>query len=249
MRRIVGLFLCGLLLQCMVPSAAHAWWEFIEELSGPGRFYGWDIQLRVFCKTDEIPRKDNERDQDKEIRTRNFVPGTIGILTSTCRPEEIKTTTDGTVQFKQRLAIDLGMRFLASDNDERFAKGERISLTMFHPSISMALLSKFDNWDILSLGFGGGAYWFSSREFDSFNGVFLEPARLEIHAPFNWRKETWSAAIPRVRVGYLVFPAGFNTALFAATADVPPRITRDWVYNLAVDFDLSPLLRKLAHNP
>jgi hypothetical protein len=247
MRRVALTLVWTALIVVVIPSPAAAWWEFLEELSGPGRFYGWDIQLRVFCVTDAIPlNADNTRKKDQEVTTKSFVPATVGVLTSTCRPEEIKTEGNATLKYKQRMAVDLGMRFLASDNDPRFAKGERISLTMFHPSISTSLLNRFDNWDILSLGFGGGVYWFSSREFDSFNGAFLEPVRLEFHAPFNWRKETWSAAIPRVRVGYLVFPAGFNTALFAATADVPPRITRDWVYNLAVDFDLSPLLRKLS---
>jgi hypothetical protein len=38
-----------LLLQMAKPTPAHAWWEFIEPLSGPGRFYGWDIQVRLFC--------------------------------------------------------------------------------------------------------------------------------------------------------------------------------------------------------
>jgi hypothetical protein len=231
-------------LVVLMPARTYAWWEFIEALSGPGRFYGWDIQLRVFCVIDAIPVKEGTRtrDKDQQVTPQSFVPTTVGVLTSTCKAEELTPK----VKYKQRIAVDLGMRFLWADDNPRFANGERISLTMFHPSISTALLNRFDDWDILSLGFGGGAYWFSSKEFSSFNGVFLEPIRLEIHAPFNWRTETWSAAIPRIRVGYLVFPAGFDTALFAATADVPPRISRDWVYNLAVDFDLSPLLRKLS---
>jgi len=67
-----------------------------------------------------------------------------------------------------------------------------------------------------------------------------------VHAPFNWRKHTWSAAIPRFQLGVVAFPGGFETASFAASPDVPPRISRDWVLNGAIAFDLSPLLKKLA---
>ena len=251
MRRIALTLVSTALMLVALPSPAAAWWEFLEELSGPGRFYGWDIQLRVFCVVDKIPVKaDRTRDKDQEVTTEKFAPTSVGILTSTCKAEELKTEEAPKLKYKQRIAVDLGMRFLWADDNPRFANGQRISLTMFHPSISMALLNRFDNWDIVSLGFGGGAFWFSSTEFSSFNGTFLEPFRIELHAPFNWRRKTWSAAIPRVRSGYLVFPAGFDNARFAATADVPARISRDWVYNLAIDFDLSPLLRKLSsYNP
>jgi hypothetical protein len=243
MRRTLLMVGCSAMVLVGMPSPAFAWWDFFEQLSGPGKFFGWDLQGRVFCLFDEIPvRDDGQRDADKPIQTKAFVPSSIGIITSTCRPEEIKDK----IKYKQRLSVDLVSRFVWADDNPQFAHGQRISLTTFEPLVWIALLNKFDNWDILSYGFGGGTYWFSSTEFKSFNGAFLEPVRLEIHAPFNVRKHAWSAAIPRFQVGYAVFPAGFETASFAATSDTPVRISRDWVLNGALAFDLSPLLKHLA---
>ena len=59
--------------------------------------------------------------------------------------------------------------------------------------------------------------------------------RFEFHPTTNMKKNhKWAAAIPAVRVGYLVFPGGFETASFAASPDVPARISRDWVYNVGL---------------
>lgn len=249
MRRVYTVVACTMVFQAMVAPQAQAWWDGVEHMSGPGPFFGWDLQARLFCAVDQIPVNDKgQRDTSQPVETKTFIPTTIGIITSTCRTEEQKTDekTKQTVKIKHRLSVDVIGRFLWADNDPRFANGQRISLTMFGPSMSIALLNKFDNWDILDYGFGAGAYWFSSTEFASFHGTYLEPGRVEIHAPYNWRKHTWSAAIPRGRVGYFLFPAGFEVASFAAGPGTPVRISRDWVLNGGVDFDLSPLLKKLA---
>jgi hypothetical protein len=240
-------FLGSLLLLLITPVPALAWWDFIEQFSGPGKFYGWDIQARLFCLIDEIPVKDadgNRDTPDKKTQTRAVVPTTIGIITSTCRTEEVDK--ENNKKYKHRLSVDIAARFLWADDNPRFANGERISLTTLEPIIWVALLNKFDKGDVLSYGFGVGTYWFSSTEFPSFNGAFIEPVRLELHAPFVWRKHTWSAAIPRFQLGLATFPGGFETSSFAASSDVQPRISRDWVWNGALAFDLSPLLKKLA---
>ena len=248
MRRTLFVLLCSAMVQVALVSPAFAWWDFFEQLSGPGKFYGWDLQGRVFCLVDEIPVKDDKGTTDDtkrdQIRPRAFVPTTIGIITSTCRAEEVDKGKN--IKYKQRLSIDVAARFVWAEDNPRFANGQRISLTTLEPVIWVALLNKFDNWDILSYGFGAGAYWFSSKEFPSFNGAFIEPIRFELHAPFNWRKHLWSAAIPRFQYGVAVFPAGFETAAFAASPGVAPRISRDWVRNGSFAFDLSPLLQKLA---
>ena len=56
MRRIVVALTSAVLLQLVLLPARHPHGgSFIEELSGPGRFYGWDIQMRVFCRVDGSP--------------------------------------------------------------------------------------------------------------------------------------------------------------------------------------------------
>ena len=74
----------------------------------------------------------------------------------------------------------------------------------------------------MDYGFGAGAYWFSSTEFPSFSGAFLEPVRIEFHPTTNMKKEhPWAAAIPSVRLAYLVFPGVFETVRFGATPGRP----------------------------
>jgi hypothetical protein len=253
MRRIV--VLCGCAAVCLLsfPAPALAWWDFIEELSGPGRFYGWDISMRLFCiaesKTERKPPAPAPAGQKAQPTTRTFalIPPPIGVITSACKAEGVETDAQGNVTTTRRkLAFDVGARFVWAVDNDAFATGHRISLTTLEPAVSVPLLNRFVNWDLLDYGVGAGVYWFSSTEFPSFNGAFLEPVRLDVHAPFNWRKHAWSSAIPRARFGLLVFPAGFERASFAPTDPSPARISRDWVKTVAIDFDLEPLLNYLS---
>ena len=247
MRRISAIGLCSLLLQVVVPSQAHAWWDIIEQLSGPGRFYGWDMQVRLLCLVDTIKPPADPTQKPQVVATKFVIPPPIGIIISACQAESETKDEKGNIteQKKRRLSVDLGARFVWAKDNPEFADGGRISLTTLEPSVSVPLLGKFERADILDYGFGAGVYWFSSTEFPSFNGAFLEPIRLELHAPFKWRVHGWSAAIPRARFGLMVFPAGFERAAFDATSPLPLRISRDWVKNFALDFDLEPLMKYL----
>jgi hypothetical protein len=40
--------LCSLMV-LLAPRPAHAWWEYIDYLSGPGRFHGQKFDFRVWC--------------------------------------------------------------------------------------------------------------------------------------------------------------------------------------------------------
>lgn len=60
MRRRVGLLsVCGLIVQLLVPSTAHAWWGWLDELSGPGPFRGIQFDARLACFGDQ-PRDRGE---------------------------------------------------------------------------------------------------------------------------------------------------------------------------------------------
>jgi hypothetical protein len=244
MRRICTLVGSAIVLLA-VPAPAYAWWEFLEEFSGPKKFYGWDIQMRVFCLVDRVEEQTVTRgDRTKTVKvvqdTERQVPSAIGVLLSACKvgrsPDHRKT------HYARRMSVDLGARFLHSE-DPRFANGERIDFTTLEPSISINLFSKWPSRDFLDYGFGAGAYWFSSTEFQSFNGAFLEPVRFEFHTTTAMKQNAWASLVPSVRVGWLNFPAGFETASWAAGPGIQPRIGRDWVFNLGIFFDLEPLLR------
>jgi hypothetical protein len=223
MRRILMVSTCAVLLQLTMPAPAHAWWEFIEPLSGPGRFYGWDVQVRLFCIA--------EADGNK---TERFIPSSIGVILSACNIPPGRA---------RRLAVDVGARFLSAKDNPEFANGQPIQLTTLSPSISMNLLSKWPKWDFIDYAFSGGAYWFSSTEFPSFSGAILEPVRFEFHPTTEMKKSKWSAVVPVVRVGWVVFPGGFERSQFAPLNPLPARIARDKPFNVSVAFDLEALLR------
>lgn len=245
MRRICTLIGSAIVLLA-VPAPSYAWWEFLEEFSGPRKFYGWDIQMRVFCLVDTVQARQVTRDGvTKTVKvveeTERQIPSAIGVLLSTCNvrrsPEHRRT------HFARRMSVDLGVRFLHSE-DPQFANGERIDFTTLEPSISINLFSRWPTRDFLDYGFGAGAYWFSSTEFPSFNGAFLEPIRFEFHTTTAMKQRNWASFVPSVRVGWLNFPAGFETAAWAAAPGIAPRIGSDWVFNLGIFFDLEPLLRR-----
>jgi hypothetical protein len=224
-KRASLVLLCCALVQTMAPDRADAWWETIERLSGPGRFYGWSLEARLVCLVD--PSGDG-----KTVTAR--LPTPLESVTASCKLKDPEV---------RRGSIDLNMRVVWTDNDPRFANGQRINLTTLAPSMSWSVIPSKD-WDIVDFGVAAGVFWFSSTEFPSFNGGFIEPVRLDFHAPSSLKESTaWAAVIPRVRVGWIGFPGGFEPNAFAPA--VPQRISRDWAMNIAVFADLEPLLRRL----
>jgi len=224
MRRIYKTLIAVVLVQLLLPGQARAWWEYIEPYSGPGPFFGFSLDARLLCVVQKA-------DGSKVAR----IPSALGVITTSCR-------IDPAAKERRWAAFDLGAKFVWADDNSRFANGRRISQTTLEPSMSFRLI-KSDRWDMVEYGVGAGAYWFSSTEFPSFRGTFLEPARFEFHATSRMREHELAALVPRVRVGMLVYPGGFETSAFAAAPGGPPRISRDRVWNVSVLFDMEPLLK------
>jgi hypothetical protein len=227
MRRLCAVLGASVVVLVAAPAPAGAWWEIIEQLSGPGPFKGWSIEARFACRVDP----DDEGPAPAELRFVTAAEAAAGVCK--LQPGEVR-----------RGSVDFGMRFVWNDNDPRFANGEKINLTTFAPAITWNVIPN-RRWDVVDYGVSAGVYWFTSTEFPSFKGAFVEPLRLEFHAPSTIREEKWAFFVPRVRVAVLGFPAGFDTSRFAASPGVPARIPRDWVMNYAVFFDLQPLVSRI----
>jgi hypothetical protein len=237
MRRVLVSVVGAVLLGCAFPSPAHAWWEFLEQLSGPGPFRGPDIQFRLHCWVRQpAAQADRGRIQSPDPQTgqfafgpaearANFIPGAI---LSFCRLKK------GEVRVA---AVDVGGSFHWTSHDTRFAHGDRIFMTTIEPSISYNLFNRYPNADYLDVAVGGGMYWFDSKDFEAFAGGFLEPVRIEFHPTTNLKQTVkWAKWIPVVRAGYVFFPAGFDTTKFNATT--PTDIGPDFSLRLSVFFDL-----------
>jgi hypothetical protein len=49
MRRVIVIALCVLAFVITLPAPAHAWWYWLDELSGPGPFTGPQFDFRIAC--------------------------------------------------------------------------------------------------------------------------------------------------------------------------------------------------------
>ena len=312
MRRIGATLVCCIVFQLLAPTRAHAWWDWLEEFSGPGWFAGPDIEARLVCFRERISRAEALSNIDRWSKaaydetpksllggptTQYFTGDRLVPITSADQAKSVaaglrKATTEfaqlnslakrwqhlatavedlGTLLAepepdkkrrmaslpvgvvlsacglrtieRRRASIDLGFRFLRAKAEPDFASEKEIQLTTLEPSFTWRLTSD-RNHDFVDYGVGVGAYWFSSEGFTSHNGVFLEPIRLDFHAPTSVGEKYPWAALPMFRVGLLVFPGGFEPDAFAATSDVRTRIPRDKVWMFGIFADLEPLLGK-----
>ena len=225
MRRFAVVLFCCFVFQGVCPTPAQAFWEFIEEWSGPGRFSGWTLDGRLFCFFTDGGQKPDTTDDTEGARFGGLVYSACGLKANQ----------------KRRASIDLGMGFLWADKNPEYADRQRISLTILEPSFSWPVLAKSNNWDFFDYGVGAGIYWVSSVVFPAVRGTFLEPVRLDFHAP---TKAPWRYRIPVFRVGLLVFPAGHERAAFAPRDPSPARISRDWVVTYGLFWDLDPLINR-----
>ena len=228
MKRTCLVFVCSILVSAIVPDRAYGWWEYIEKLSGAGPFRGWSLEARLVCLVDP---------DGTGASTDARLPSPLESITASCKVKDPEV---------RRGSVDVNMRVVWKDDDPRFANRQRINLTTLAPSISWNLIPN-PRWDFVDIGVAGGVFWFSSTEFPSFNGGFIEPIRFDFHATTSFKQSHRLAAlIPRLRVGVLGFPGGFEPDAFAPnTLDAARRIPRDWVMNYALFADLEPVLKFL----
>jgi len=144
--RCTYVLLIGLGFLVVAPAPALAWWDFIEQFSGPRKFWGPDIQLRLFCVVETtkqvtrfvpdpnfVPDATKKQTPPQVIQasdervTEGRAAAPVGVMLSLCRVDPSKDE-------KQRLMFDLGARFMKSgryegDPTPDFANGETIHFT------------------------------------------------------------------------------------------------------------------------
>jgi hypothetical protein len=159
-----------------------------------------------------------------------------GFILSSCRLDENE---------RRRAAIDLSMRFVWT-GDERFVpEGEKLYMTTIEPAFSWSVFDD-PNHDFVDYGIGAGFYWIASKRFPTVSGGFLEPVRLDFHAPSNSPK---ALRMVIVRTGLLVFPGGFAPDAFPLLSGLPnTRISRDFVKYIGFYIDTDYLHRRKRSN-
>ena len=54
MRSLKAALGCAAIFLLLTPASAYAWWGWLDDLSGPGKFYGQQYEVRVACFGDEF---------------------------------------------------------------------------------------------------------------------------------------------------------------------------------------------------
>lgn len=150
---------------------------------------------------------------------------------------------------QRRSSVELDANFWYADGSKDFASGEEIRLTTLMPMFSFRVFTD-PRFDFLDAGIGAGVYWLTSRGFESFSGVVLQPGRFDFHAPTLWSTYPWKgnhwrrmAAIPTFRFAVMTFPAGFAPNAFGV-GDRHERIRAELIKQWSVFFNLAPFVRR-----
>jgi len=189
---------CCVVVQLAAPAPAQAWWEWIDQLSGPGPFTGWDVQWRVKC----IP----------DLRTG---PGVTDLSLA---------NIESSVQRKLARAVGAGCLFESKVNPRgslNFAFGQvysvrnelkyapgfdepRVTMTKFEPSLSMFV----DPEKLIEITSGLGVMVIRGKRFDTFYHFYWTPLRATIKV----------GKAVGVRFGFIIMPEGFDDVDFGALA-------------------------------
>ena len=186
---------CCVVVQLAAPAPAHAWWDWIDQLSGPGPFTGWDVQWRVKCIPDTRPGAEDLRLDNIESAGRRALARALG---SGCLFEpHLNPQGSANFAFGQVYSVR---------NELKYAPGvdkPRVTMTKFEPSLSMFL----DTTKYVEITRGLGVMMVSGSGFDSFQHFYWTPLRVTI---------TPGQKALSVRLGFIIMPKGFDAADFGA---------------------------------
>jgi hypothetical protein len=264
MKRFVVAIVGTLLLVCGQPHPAHAnIWRWIDELSGPGPFTGYEIEWRVVCFGE--PAAPLTAEQLAAIGRQEAPPGpdepekknpkakaaavAVGFLAPGCVIDRVP------VGGRRRASINVSFGWFASYNNHlRYDPPARdagdsaleVKLTSLESSFDYRLFPGLD------AGAGVAVYFFSGAKFDSFSRLTIEPLRFSLRpiamaksdsACLSSDEPCWQRTLV-VRASYFLIPKGFAAEDFGAVPGTY-RTSRDKLFSVAIMADTEPLYRWL----
>src|SRR5262249_50579284 len=184
MRRVTMIAACCVLVQLLTPTPAHAWWDWLDQLSGPGPFMGWDVRYRLACIQDpsvdaahandkKLPDNglrslDSFRTKDNKVGAAEIIAGVAGVG---CLLQPGKNPIGS-------LNITVG-RFYSINNRLQYqglTEGPTVKAWEVEPSFSMFV----DRLKVVQLSTGLGWLVFSGDGFESFNRFYFKPVTVTI---------------------------------------------------------------------
>ena len=190
MRRLcLPLILCAVFLSVLATPAHAISWEFINDLSGPGPFYGFENEARVWCFGGEPP---------PEVSTKVVGGVKWGCLSGT------KLKHKGPINFTA--AYDFGQKNNLSYEPPKV--GKRVDILRLGPSIEWALRDR-------TVEVSAGVEWdhFLGSGFGNFSRLAV-PLIVDLKPFVTDRTDTSNklANIVTVQFGVLIIPSAFDSA-------------------------------------
>src|SRR5262245_2176504 len=225
------------------PAQAQAW-RWLEKLSGPGNFIGYEVELKVFCKYDPT---------DEAARAGFVAVSLPCIFKHTTDDETDGSTTIASAKDKndptrkQEVAIDLKRRVWAFAVAASYLSGTTntlpydrevdriVRIAVLEESFDRRLVNRLD------VGVAVGQNWFFPPDTDFF--------RWSVEPRVTWKffdltrhtgKETVYWGTASLRAGAVIFSDKFNAADFGA---VGPYVSHGQVVasiRFILDFDRNP---------
>jgi len=212
---------CLVIVQLAVATPAQAWWDWLDQLSGPGPFWGWDLQYRVICIEDAQGSADVRLSNIKDANGQRFarIAGVGCVLEPDKNPLGSLNVTVG--------------QFYTFKNDIQPDKAkDRVVMTRFESSFSIFV----DRLKVVELQSGLGIMVVHGPAFDHFERFYWKPIQLNITpgAARNTRGPTFG-------IGVLIIPKGFDASDFGAAG--PFHTDKDVLATASVTWDFGRALR------
>jgi hypothetical protein len=245
MRRLrFTLTLCALAL-AIGPSHANAQLlEWLDELSGPGYFFGYAFEWRLVCFSEPDPMFKGAQPTTDEHRL--AAARYLAFLGSGCFFKQVP------VDHRRILSINLKFALLdAKDNDLQYefvSEADRdVKLTTLLPTVSWRPVRSVE------AAFGVGVYWFSGPAFESFHRLFVQPIQVDLKplALINDLRQAdsaWWDELFAVRASVNIVPRGFDATDFGAIPGTF-RVSRDTLPSVALFIDLESVVMHLRRVP
>jgi hypothetical protein len=251
MRRLgVSLILSSLLL-LLLPVHASAFWRWLDELSGPGPFNGYDWEVRVYCwSTPARHIGDNDKDGQRydfpKDETIAFGP-VPGVLTHCIFPkvpaDRLRVASfnvAGSHQWTRNSNLDY---------EVDPARKRKITVNSLRPSFWLRPARSIE------VGAGIGFYWFKGDDFPTFKRVSIEPLLFNVKpialfrdmlrpGPIKGIPDSQLDQLLSLRVGLVMFPKGFNDEDFRARPG-SFKADKDKMSSFSMLLDLEPVFRRI----
>jgi hypothetical protein len=188
---------CCVVVQLAAPAPAQAWWEWLDQLSGPGPFTGWDVQWRLKCIADTRPTVEVLALDNLKSPFWHEVARALG---AGCAFESsVNPLASVNFAVGRMYAIENNLEYDASVPKDK--RGVR--MTKFEPSLSVFVDAK----KFVEITSGLGVMMVSGPAFNRFHHYYWAPLRVTI-TPGNKALS--------VRLGFMIMPEGFDAIDFGA---------------------------------